>query len=258
MSGSRLESRKCVRHWMETKKRETCGGRLYNTSSCFHPAFGVALATSYFSALWKPTVDSHGRSSARMQQSPCDQKFQMHGLYFTCLLKPLERHIHGSVQRSGSSLYCLGKENILKNVSGLNDCQLLQRREDKTGRPLMVFYEQESLTVPETFSYKTYCITLLDPSALIGWRFCPHQSDAAWFNSSYDKGGLSYCFAGVRRRCVILRCVLFCQPLHFSGSVTSQFMLLFVLAKVLQLIPPVQARRSPVRDRLASEHSVDR
>lgn len=60
----------------------------------------------------------------------------------------------------------------------------------------MVFYEQESLTVPETFSYKTYCITLLDPSALIGWRFCPHQSDAAWFNSSYDKGGPQLLFCG--------------------------------------------------------------
>lgn len=61
------------------------------------------------------------------------------GSCFTSLLKPSERRIHGSVQRSDFSLYCLGKENTVKNVSGLNDCQLLQRREDKTGRPLMVF-----------------------------------------------------------------------------------------------------------------------
>lgn len=52
----------------------------------------------------------------------------------------IEMHVHGSLQRSGFSLYCLGKENTLKNVSGLNDCQLLQRREDKTGRTLMVLY----------------------------------------------------------------------------------------------------------------------
>lgn len=181
MTGCWLESRKCVRHWIETKKDRNVWRQavqhvllLSSSVSC------CARHVMFFSAL-----EASSRLP-RMQQSPCDQKFQMHGLYFTCLLKPLERHSHGSVQRSGSSLYCLGKENTLKNVSGLSDCQLLQRREDKTGRPLVVFYEQESLTVPETFSYKTYCITLLDPSALIGWGFCPHQSDAVWFNSSHE------------------------------------------------------------------------
>lgn len=58
---------------------------------------------------------------------------------FTSLLKPWEQRMRGCEQRSGFALYCPGKENTLKNVSGPNDCQLLQRREDKTGRPLMVF-----------------------------------------------------------------------------------------------------------------------
>lgn len=57
----------------------------------------------------------------------------------TSLSTPLERHIHCSTQRSGFNPYFQGKENTLKNVSGLNDYQLLQQGEDKTGRPLVFF-----------------------------------------------------------------------------------------------------------------------
>lgn len=93
------------------------------------------LAIIYFSALWTLKVICHSWSSTLTEQ-----KLPIYGLNFNSLLQPLERYILSCVQRSGYRSYCLGKENTLKNVLVLNDCQLLQHSEDKTGKPLVAFY----------------------------------------------------------------------------------------------------------------------
>lgn len=60
-------------------------------------------------------------------------------------------------------LFVWGKEKHVKNVWSPSDPRLCEQAGDKTGRTLVFFYWQGFLRVPQTVSYKTRWIPLLNP-----------------------------------------------------------------------------------------------